>query len=90
MRAILVLSSTPSITPSRGSSFVIQRRRCQYFRPGCFASKLAWLVINLHLAEQVEIAAADRQHLAAILQVYLRSLIVAARDVADRAQIHYH
>ena len=42
-----------------------------------------------HLAEQVEVVAADRQHLRAALQVDVGRFVVAARDMADRPQIDH-
>src|SRR5258706_10420534 len=45
---------------------------------------------RLHLTKQVQIAAANGQHLFASLQVDLRGFVEAARDMADRAQVDNH
>ena len=43
---------------------------------------------RLHLPEEMDVAAAHRQHIVASLQVNLRRFIVMTLHVADRTQIH--
>src|SRR4029453_9358597 len=45
---------------------------------------------RLHLAEQVHVVAADRQHVVASLQVNLGGFVVMPLDVIDRAQVDDH
>src|SRR5262249_35834258 len=41
-----------------------------------------------HLAKQVQIRAAHRQHVLAALEMNIRSFILASGDVRDRTEIH--
>src|SRR5438270_7970979 len=45
---------------------------------------------RLHLPEEMDVAAAHRQHVVASLQVNLGRFIVMTLHVADRTQIHNH
>ena len=56
--------------------------------PDCDEARIRADERRLHLAEQMHVVAAHRQHVAASFQVNLSGFIVMSLDMADRTQIH--